>query len=133
MKRPSNKLIKRIVEVAKALREKEQTGQFFHVSFICKGVRILAIGMNNYYKSHPICRLHPYKAEECSIHSELSATIKFGEEDLSHYSFFNVRIGNNGNVMNSKPCAGCQSLLKQLNVRRFFHSTDDGEFKYMDI
>ena len=41
-----------------------------------------------------------------------------------------VRIGNNGNLMNSRPCANCTQEFKKYNIRRIYYSNERGEIVY---
>lgn len=106
-----------------------------HVSFLLYRNRIASIGINNPFKTHPRNRKYNFRGrndEDIShfvgIHSELSAVIKLGEEDLSKYDLVNVRINKNGNVSLSKPCNGCTDMINQLGIRKVLYTNDAGEF-----
>lgn len=118
------------VEIAKALQPSHSTGRCFHITSIYDKNRVIAIGMNN-YKSHP--KANQFRRKEIwsdylpSIHSELSAIMKLGEESCSKYTFFNVRINRCGEVASSRPCSGCGSLLAQVGFNKLFYSTGEDE------
>jgi tRNA(Arg) A34 adenosine deaminase TadA len=113
--------INRYVEIAKANIHKIEK-QEKHFSFIMQGSKILSIGMNN-PNEHPKAYKYGYKFGD--IHSELSAILKYGEEDCSDVYMINIRINRFGNVRNSKPCKTCQNVLKMFRFKKIFYSTTD--------
>lgn len=121
--------MKRFVEIARALKPNNQTGQFFHVTFACHKRKTLAIGINNYRKVNVVNRWGEYLPLKSTstekyiagIHSEISALIKMGLEDCSDLDFYNVRIGNNNQVGMSKPCRNCQRVLKQIGYKNLYY------------
>lgn len=126
--------IKRYVEIARALKPNNQTGQFFHVTFICKNRKILSIGINNYRKNLDAKRWGEYRPLKTTrtpdyhpgIHSEISALIKLGREDCSDLDFYNVRIGNNhGEIMISRPCLNCQRVLNQVGFKNIYYHDEN--------
>ena len=98
-----------------------------HVAFILKKKIPVCIGWNK-QKSHPAIERHPYKPETAHIHAELDAVIKNGEVDYSQYTMVVMRIKKNGTIANSKPCLGCQHVLKQVGFKSVFYSTEYGNF-----
>ena len=121
---------KRLVETAKALQPSYKEQKQFHVTFILKKDRILSIGINNPYKTHTRNLDFPYtNADQKGTHSELASIIKLGEEDCSHYIFINIRVDKNRNVILSKPCSGCQGLLKQVGFKRMFYSINEETYE----
>jgi|APGre2960657505_1045072.scaffolds.fasta_scaffold30645_2 deoxycytidylate deaminase len=121
------------VEIARALRSRYSTGRCFHITTAFDKNRLIAIGANNYNKTHPRAYLFRKKEAEAdykpSIHSELSAILKLGKEDCSDFSFFNVRIDKNGEINNSRPCSGCIGLMEQTGFKKLFYSTNTGSYK----
>ena len=128
----------RYVEITKALMADHFTAKTFHTTFILKKNRLQKIGINN-SKTHPENLKYKYYSKTgddirdmVGIHSELSAILKYGEEDCSDCVFVNIRIDKNGNLTMSKPCAGCQDLLKQIGYKKVFYSNEKGEFVLWD-
>jgi deoxycytidylate deaminase len=121
------------VEIARALRPLHSSGRCFHVTTIYDKNKLIVIGANNYNKTHPKAYLYRKTEAEAdyipTIHSELSAILKIGEEDCSDLLFFNVRIDRNDKVTNSHPCSGCTLLLQQTGFKKLFYSTDSGDYK----
>ena len=121
--------MKRFVEIARVLKPNNQTGQFFHVTFICHKRKTLAIGINNYHKVNIPNRWGDYLPSKndgpvryiAGVHSEISALIKLGLEDCSDLDFYNIRIGNNNQIGMSKPCKNCQRVLKQIGFKNLYY------------
>jgi deoxycytidylate deaminase len=111
------------------------TAKTFHTTFIIKKNRIQKIGINM-NKTHPANLKYDYYGKDgtdirqyVGLHSELSAILKYGKEDCSDCVFINVRIDRNGNATTSKPCRGCQDLLRQVGYKRLFYTNKDGNFE----
>lgn len=133
--------VERYIEIAYALKPASQTGQFFHLTFVCSKKKILAIGINNYHKildsrkwgEYKPCKTDNVSSYRPGIHSEISALIKLGREDCSDLDFFNIRIGNNGEVMVSKPCLNCQRVLNQIGYKNIYYFDENKVLKrYID-
>ena len=98
----------------------------FHTTFMIRKNKIVAMGINNPHKTHPYNLKYPYSSEFKGIHSELAAIIHYGSEVCEDIIFLNLKIGKTGKLFLSKPCLGCQSLLKQVGFKKMFYS-DTGE------
>jgi deoxycytidylate deaminase len=128
-------IFKKCTEISYALLKKHGDYRCKHFSFIFNKNRLLSIGFNNPTKTHPKnlkIRFFNRQGIDIStavgIHSELSAVIKLGEEDCTRYTIVNTRINRNNKIDFSKPCEGCSSLLKQLNFKKIFYSTNHNDF-----
>lgn len=106
-----------------------------HFSFIVNKNKILSIGINNPKKTHPRNLQYKYTGRYnndisgyIGVHSELSAIIKYGFDDCTNHILINTRVNAAGEIANSRPCAGCQNLIKQLNFKRVFYTTNSGQF-----
>ena len=127
-------MFERYVEITKALMAEHFTARTFHTTFILRKNRLQKIGINN-GKTHPENLKYKYFSKDgtdirsfVGVHSELSAILKYGEEDCSDCVFVNIRIDKNGNLTISKPCAGCQDLLNQVGYKKVYYSNEKGEF-----
>ena len=132
-----NQKFKRSVEIALALQPSLATGRCFHITTVFEKNKLIAIGANNYNKTHPKALL--YRKKEIwsdyipNIHSELSAILKVGKEDCSDFLFFNIRIDKNREVNNSCPCSGCIGLMKQVGFKRLFYSNSLGGYEEITL
>lgn len=126
------------IEIARALRVEKISGKSFHVSFLARKNRIVCMGWNDYNKHHPYHKFGHYKNYKGftdnyrpSLHGELSCIIRMGLEDLSDFTFINCRINNNDEVAMSKCCLNCERILRQVGVKDFYYTTNEGTFEKM--
>lgn len=128
-----NKTLEKCVEITKGLKPQKQNGRSFHATFIFDKKRLVSIGYNDYKKHHPYHKVgkyigyksNPENYQPC-LHSEISAILKLGEEDLSRYSFVNVRIDGNNKIALAKPCPNCERVLRQTGFKKLFYSSEKG-------
>lgn len=133
-----NKSLEKCVEITKGLKPHKQNGRSFHATFIFDKKRLLSIGYNNYKKHHPYHKVgkyfgyktNPEKYQPC-LHSEISAILKLGEEDLSHCVFVNVRIDQRDKLALAKPCQNCERVLRQVGFKKLFYSCEKGFVEMM--
>lgn len=126
----------RFIEITKALAPLSRwDAKTFHTTFIVRKGKIQSIGVNS-LKTHPSVLKYNYRGQDgvdirpfVGLHSELSAVLKYGEEDCSACTFINLRIDKNGEINMSKPCFGCQHLLHQVGFKRLYFSTSVGTFE----
>ena len=92
---------------------------------IIKGNKILGIGENNPYKTHPQSNTtYQY------IHAELSAIIN-ARANLTGASIYVYRAGRKDeSPLISKPCSHCMELLKNAGIVKVFYSTNGGYAKF---
>lgn len=93
-------------------------GRCKHFSFLVKKNRIISMGYNQSYKTHPLAKYHRFS----SIHSEIHCLASSRKIDGF---MVNVRIDLFGQIRNSKPCPACQAVLDKYNIKCFY-STEDG-------
>ncbi len=125
----------RVLEIARALKPRAQTGDRFHVSVLIRKRKIVCIGVNDYNKSHLAHRFGAYQSHKFSkdeyrpsLHSECSLAIRAGIENWNGYEMVNVRIDNNGRAAMSKCCPNCERVVKALQPNKIYYSIDDVSF-----
>lgn len=129
----NKQLSNRILELARAICPLNFERRTSHAAFLVKKSKIVHIGIN-LAKSHPITKNHPYhEYQQTGIHAELNACLKSGKEDLSKYKLIVIRINRHNKTTNSKPCVGCQGILKQFNVGEVWYSTDNDSIEQLNI
>ncbi len=103
-------------------------GKGRHFSFILKRNKILSIGWNDGWKTHPISKQFNYRYH--AIHSELSAILRYDGyvSDLAGATIVNTRINWHDEVAMSMPCPICLKLLKKNKIKRIYYTNDSGEF-----
>ena len=123
----NRKIISRTVDIAMALCPLNLEHRCSHIAFLIRCGKIIHIGTNS-CKSHPETLKYAYKDhQKVGIHAELSVCMKSGKENLKDYSMVVLRVDRKGNLANSKPCCGCQSVIKQFNVGEVWYSDSKGE------
>ena len=128
-------MFQKYIDFSKALMPEFFETRTFHTTFIVRKNKIQKIGINS-YKTHPANLRYKYFGKDdvdirsmVGVHSELSAILKYGKEDCSDCVFVNVRIDKKGNPTMSRPCKGCQDLLKQVGFKKMFYSNASGQFE----
>jgi deoxycytidylate deaminase len=115
----NSKILKRTIDIAKAMCPLNLEHRCSHIAFLIKCGKIVHIGTNS-CKSHPETLKYDYKNHQLvGLHAELSVCMKSGKEDL--------RVDRTGKLNNSKPCCGCQSVIKQFNVGEVWYSDSNGD------
>ena len=97
-----------------------------HFTFILRKNKIMSVGWNMSYKTHPLAARYNYKYS--AIHSELNAILNFQlpYSTLCKYTILNIRLAKNGTIANSKPCIPCQNLLNDYGLNSVIYSTNEG-------
>lgn len=81
--------------------------------------RILSIGKNSYFKTHPYQKL---LAEKCNkpdkifIHAEVDAILKCRRLDKAHKIFIS-RFSVAGKPVNAKPCEICAEAIRLAGIK----------------
>jgi len=120
--------LNRAIDIAKALHPTVQSMRSCHVAFIVFKGKIVKIGFNK-NRTHPFNKYHPYHTETVGIHAELDSCLKMQQDDLSKYSMIVIRHNNEGQIAMSKPCGGCQSIIKRFGITDVYYSTSTGMVK----
>ena len=123
----NRKIISRTVDIAMALCPLNLEHRCSHIAFLIRCGKIIHIGTNS-CKSHPETLKYAYKDhQKVGIHAELNVCMKSGKENLKDYSMVVLRVDRTGNLANSRPCCGCQSVIKQFNIGDVWYSDSKGE------
>lgn len=122
----NNKLKKRVLDTAFAM-SKFANCKSKHISFIVDKNKILSVGWNDGWKTHPLAKKHGYRFS--SIHSELAAIIRIGIDNCHGLTLINVRVNSLGEIRISKPCSICQSWLSTLGLKQIYYTNNEGRFE----
>lgn len=107
----------KFMDLARKLSYKSEM-KFKHGSVIVKGGRIISFGFNT-NKTHT-----KSKTKRKTKHAETSAILDAGFTDFSGCDLYVYRESQYGTPAISKPCPGCEELIRQSNIRRVFFSID---------
>ena len=123
----NQKIINRTVDIAKAMCPLNIEHRCSHIAFLIKNSKIVHIGTNS-CRTHPETLKYDYKDHQLvGIHAELAVCMKRGKENLKDYKMVVLRVDRTGKLANSKPCCGCQSVIKQFNLDEVWYSDAKGE------
>jgi len=123
----NSKILKRTVDIAKAMCPLNLEHRCSHIAFLIKCGKIVHIGTNS-CKSHPETLRYDYKDhQKVGLHAELSVCMKSGKEDLSDFKMIVLRVDRTGKLNNSKRWCGCQSVSEQFSVGEVWYSNAVGE------
>lgn len=117
-----------LIEKAERLAKDCKSNRFKHVAFVFHNKTPIAHA-TNIPKTHPLLKIYPYKKYSETIHAELAVSIKIGKMDYSKLTLVVIRIMKKGGIGNSRPCEGCQFLIKQLGYRSVWYSTNNNTFE----
>lgn len=110
------------------------TDKFCHATFIFERNKLLSIGQNNmrnasnraayFGRRYKLPDFVTYAFE----HAEINAISKIWSKIYidSRLRLVNVRMGRRGQLLMSKPCGNCQSVLDALGVSKVWYSTNEG-------
>lgn len=86
--------------------------------------RILAVGRNNYHKTHPL-QAKAAKAvgedQKIYLHAEVDALVKVKDWGRAHRIVV-TRFNKNGEPVLAKPCAICQRVIRQAGIEVIEHT-----------
>lgn len=104
-----------------------------HQAFILKKNKIISIGINN-TKTHPGNIKFAYRFPDGQgTHAELKACLKGNKDSYKNHEMVVIRINNNGELDMSKPCDGCQRVIKSFKIDTVWYSNKKGEFEILPI
>lgn len=121
----NNRLVQRTIDIAMALCPLNLEKRCSHIAFLIKKGKIVHIGMNN-AKSHPEIVKYNYDEFQSGIHAELNVCMKSGKENLRNYKMVVLRVNRKNKLSDSKPCIGCQHVIRQFDVGEVWYSDSNG-------
>lgn len=91
-------------------------------ALVCSKDKILGVGFNS-LRTHP---KSPHFFKSC--HAEFMAIISCSPETLKGATLYVYRENRKGEVVNSKPCVSCMTLIQKVGIKKiyFTHECSDG-------
>lgn len=89
--------------------------------------RVVAVGQNDYQKSHPLQRYFAEKAgkpDAIFLHAEIAVLIKC--RGVVPHSIRIVRTDSHGNTKMARPCKICMEALSAYGINSIEYTTNDG-------
>lgn len=96
--------------------------------------RIIAVGKNNYKKTHPLQKhfadivKDPHKH---FLHAEIDALIKC--KGKVPHSLHVYRYSSEGKMVLAKPCIICQAAIKAFGVSKVFYTTNNQTIEEFNV
>lgn len=83
----------------------------------------ISIGRNHPNKTHPLIQKYSkYK----TIHAEMDSIIGLDRHLASGSTMYVYRENKNGELANSSPCAMCLSFMKEMGIKKVYHTYENG-------
>lgn len=101
-----------------------------HISFLLQGNKIISEGINQCMKTHPISKKHETKFH--TLHSEMHAILKCKKKyNFKKLTLINFRFKKDKTLGLSKPCKACQKIIKDIQIKNIYYSTNENIFEKM--
>ena len=92
--------------------------------------KIIAQANNDYRSAFKKNKKFQMDGDGCSIHAEMAVMRIIGKVfkniNYKKIDIYVIRIGGNGKIVNSEPCADCAAVLKDFNIKKIFYSNKEG-------
>lgn len=86
--------------------------------------KVLSIGKNSYFKTHPVQNHHACKVglpDKQFLHAEIHAIVKCRQLARAH-KIMVIRLDKSGEARNAKPCLVCQSAIEAAGIKIVEHT-----------
>lgn len=114
-----------LLQLVDSCRTVEPVASSRHTAAVVYKNKIIAVGCNS-TKTHPIQAKYGRNSKSIYLHAEVHAMIKatalIGVDKLRYCDLYVIRLGKKGELLNSKPCSGCQRMIDDLQFRKVYHS-----------
>lgn len=121
-------LRKSVLSSTRYQQRDQNIGDFFLIAAtLDKRGRIISIGENSLYKTHPLMKQYGEKVNlkhKIYLHAELSAIIKSYQQS---HSIIVIRVSRDGSFAMAKPCPICQLAIKEAKIKHIYYSDFDGD------
>jgi len=111
----------RFLDICKVLARKSNARNFKFGALIAKGRKVLGVGHNDVYKTHPLSTTYNQY-----IHAELDAILGTADEDLSGATIYVRRSGAKEAPLLSRPCYHCMALIKRKGIKNIVYVDAEG-------
>lgn len=124
-------LSKKLVEHKKQVQDIQTKNYFVGAVLMDKQGRILSLGFNSFYKTHPYQKKLSdsikvkNKERQIYIHAEVSALVKCNSVP---HTLIIARIGMDESIYRlAKPCPLCQEAIRQSSIKKVYYTNNNGE------
>jgi deoxycytidylate deaminase len=97
----------------------------FHCAILVSGSAVLSTGMNK-HKLNSFVSVYAHHPDVQTIHAELDAILQVRRKtDLTGCKIYVAKLGRNGEVGNSCPCAMCHEALRNYGIKRAYYTVNE--------
>lgn len=97
----------------------------FHCAILVAGGSILSVGFNK-PKLNSFVSVYAHHPDVQTIHAEVDAILQVRRKtDLTGCKIFVAKLGRNGEVGNSCPCAMCHEALRNYGIKRAYYTVNE--------
>lgn len=94
----------------------------YHFSFMFERNKLVSCGVNSILSPKALYFAKRYSLQKIlkypSLHSEIACISNlWGRVDVSKFTMINVRLSRNRDIMLSKPCKDCQTVIDALGIK----------------
>ena len=109
------------VAIAEATRSEHNVK---HGAVLVKKGKIIQSGRNQYCGME---RIRHFNSRIWSIHAEMNVLGGLPRNITKGTDIMVVRVNSLGDIVNSKPCHICMSMIQSAGCRKVFYSNDEGK------
>lgn len=130
-------ILKKSIELARAMYPANisiDERRCFHFSFLWDKNKLLVAAQNK-QGTHPRNRFNLTHFDialknQCSeLRAFIIAKSKFEKINWKKIKMINVRIDRRGEIKNSRCCPACENLVKYLEIKDIYYTTDTADFE----
>ena|ERR1035437_2628965 len=118
-----------LVKISRTISEQHRRTKLrcCHVSFLLKRNRIVSIGVNA-DKTHPFNSKFDYNPRKTGKCAELDCVLRSKLDSFAGHSMVVIRINRENELAMSRPCIGCEHLIKSVGIENVWYTDVIGEF-----
>lgn len=116
----------RYVDLASRVAEQTDFKEYRHGAVLVRGGVVLNTSCNkNKYKAWAN-RFRKKQKGHATVHAEIGAILGLDRSITEGTTVYVVRVGRDGHLRNSKPCAMCEAAMQYVGVKRVIYSNSNG-------
>lgn len=116
----------RYVDLASRVAEQTDFKEYRHGAVLVRGGVVLNTSCNkNKYKAWAN-RFRKKQKGHATVHAEIGAILGLDRSITEGTTVYVVRVGRDGHLRNSKPCAMCEAAMHYVGVKRVIYSNSNG-------
>lgn len=107
--------------------------KFYNLAGVFYKTRLLSVGENLPYTTHPLQEQFKRAEWAHSVHAEVSCLIKLKQDYKRGLELVSLRFSASGGLLNAKPCSGCQAAIRYAGFPGAWYSTSEGKLEWLTL